>query len=286
MEHLVEVHCGRGAGAAASIVDGGREGSLEADVGGVHNSQRGHLDGDQDGGGLAFGGGARVIGDGEALVLHLPLCEARGEAFDNGVGGEAVEALLPGHSLKKRRGHLAEERGALEVVRLQVAPEVFGEGRDDGAGVGCEGRGGEGRAYRGPDEIGHFVVQLRVVQPQVHGPGGAGGDAHVAGAADAVEHTGGLLGEDGDGGRPRARRGSEELRVEQLAPVEAQRAGRGRGHVEAREERTVLEDVLDVDADGEGHGDAKRLGEVEGLVGVGGVCDFDLGKDVVELELG
>ena len=104
---------------------------------------------------------------------------------------------------------------------------------DDGAGVGREGGGGEGRAHGRADEVGDFVVQLRVVQPEVHGPGGAGGGADVAGAADAVEHAGGLLGEDGDGGGSRARRGGEELRVEKLAPVEAQRAGRGRGDVEA-----------------------------------------------------
>ena len=48
----------------------------------------------------------------------------------------------------------------------------------------------------------------------------------------------------------------------------------------------MLEDVLDIDADGEGHGDAEGLGEMVGLVGVGGVCDLDLGKDVVEVEFG
>ena len=67
----------------------------------MHNGQGGHLDGDEDGGGLAVGGGARVVSDSEALVLRLPFREARGEAADNGVGGEAVEALLPGDSMEE-----------------------------------------------------------------------------------------------------------------------------------------------------------------------------------------
>lgn len=286
VEDLVEEDGGRAAG-AAPFVDGGGGRLLEANVGGVDNGEGGHLDGDEDGGGLAVGGGAVAVGNGQAPVGRLPAVQRRGEPGDDGVGGEAGEALVPGGALEERSGDLAEERGALDVVRLQALLEVFGERGGHGARVAGQVGGGEGFRDGGADEVGDFGVELPVVQLEIHGLGGAAAGFRGAGAAHAVEEARGLLGEDGEraGGRG-ARGGGKELRVEQLAIVEAEGAAAGGGDVEAREEGAVLEDVLDVDADGERDGHAERLGEVVRLVGVGGVGDFDLGKHVVEVKLG